>query len=217
MPAPLAATAAIAGAAALAASPAIARAQPSPALVDAPAFAATPAAATAYAVTPAPTAPPAAPPEPRDAVRAYLEPGLAAGVATTLYAAVQLDAGYRLGDSSLWLHGRVAHGTFTTIIDRVLSSDLTEARLGLEARGCSDNGIACIVGGVDFAYRHELLSTVDGDEPPHTTDVTFAAAIARVGLDLGITHLRIRPSLELGVRQGGLSNAGFTTGLAVVW
>ena len=219
MPASRAAVAVTAAAAALAAIPAIAHAQPSPALAAAamPAFTAAPATATTYATMPASSATPAAPTDLHDAVHAYLEPGVAAGVATSLYGAVELDGGYRLGDSPLWLHGRVSHGAFATFSDRVLGSDLTEARLGLEARGCSDNDIACLVGGVDFAYRHEMLSTANEDPTPNTTNITFVAAIARVGLDLGTKHVRFRPSVELGVRQGGWSNLGATTGLAFAW
>lgn len=144
---------------------------------------------------------------------AYLEPGITAGITRgALYGAVELDGGYRLSDTPLWLHGRFAQGALAEIERDTMNSDFTEARLGLEARGCLFDGIACLVGGVDFGYRHEMFVAAHDHE---TADL--AVAIARLGLDLGGKHLRVRPSIETGVQQGGWNGLGFTTGIAYLW
>lgn len=144
---------------------------------------------------------------------AYLEPGIALGVTRgALYGAIELDGGYHLGSTPFWLHGRFAQGALAVVEDSTMTSDFTEARLGLETRGCLLDGIACLVGGVDFGYRHEMLTAHHARQ---TSDV--AVAIARVGLDVGGKHLRIRPSIETGVEPGGWNGLGLTAGIAYTW
>ena len=144
---------------------------------------------------------------------AYLEPGLEAGIThSAFYGALELDAGYHLSDTPLWLHGRFAQGALLEIKGDTMNSDFTEARVGLEARGCLFDGIACLVAGVDFGYRHEMfVATHDHDSSD------LVVGIARLGLDIGGKHLRVRPSIETGVEQGGWNGLGFTTGIAYTW
>lgn len=144
---------------------------------------------------------------------AYLEPGLEIGITPgAFYGAVELDGGHRLGDTPLWLHGRFAQGNLSRIEEKTMSSDFTEARLGLEARGCVFAGIACLVAGVDLGYRHEMYVS---DFGRGTADLGLSTA--RLGLDLGSPHLRFRPSVETGVQQGGWLGLGVTAGLAYTW
>jgi len=217
MRASLAAIAAAAAAALVAVATTASLAHASPAADAADASAATAAAtAAAAAAADTPDAAPRAPGAPAaddGDIRAYLEPGVELGATQgTFYGALQLDGGYHLGSTPFWLHGRFAQGALALIDDRTMSSDFTEARLGLEARGCALDGIACLVGGVDFGYRHEMLAT------RHDTDTTnLALAIARLGLDLGGKHLRLRPSIETSVHQGGWNGLGLTAGIAYTW
>ncbi|HEX8113908.1 MAG TPA: hypothetical protein VF516_39525 [Kofleriaceae bacterium] len=156
---------------------------------------------------------PATPSSDPTAARSYLEPGLDVGLATAgLYGALQLDGGHRLGDGPIWLHARLAHGGMGVIEETTMTSDFTDARVGLEARGCALDGIACLVSGLDAGYRHERLVT-----DYRNTRADLAAAIARLGLDLGGKHLRLRASLETAVAQRGWDGLGLTTGIAYAW
>ena len=147
---------------------------------------------------------------PAPATGAYLEPGVEAGLTRGgFYGALQLDGGYRLGDTPLWLHGRFAHGGMAGIDEVTMSSDFTEARAGIEARTCGFQGLVCLVGGLDAGYRHQRLLAQYDDERDN-----LAAAIARLGLDVGGKHLRFRTGVESGVDQGGWNGLGLTTGLA---
>ena len=151
--------------------------------------------------------------DPAVGATAYLEPGIEAGITHgAVYGALEFDGGYRLSDTPLWLHGRFAQGALAEIERDTMNSDFTEARLGLELRGCLLDHIACLVGGVDFAYRHEMLVSAHD----HTT-ADLAVAIARLGLDLGGNHIRFRPSIETGVEQGRWNGLGFTAGIAYTW
>lgn len=155
----------------------------------------------------------AAPPPAAPAADAYLEPGLDVGFsAIGLYGAVQLDGGHRLGDGPIWLHARLAHGGMGIIEETTMTSDFTDARLGIEARGCALDGLACLVGGLDAGYRHERVLT---DET--SAHVDLADAIARLGLDLGGRHLRLRASVETAVSPRGWDGLGLTTGIAYAW
>jgi len=161
------------------------------------------------AAQPALTAPAAAPSARTDA---YLEPGAAlGGDRTGIYGALQLDGGLRL-DGPLWIHGRFAHGGMGEIEETTMSSDFTEARVGAEARGCALEGIACLVGGIDAAYRHERVITDDTHRNADTADL-----IARVGLDVGTRHFRLRPSIEAAFDRSGWSGLGMTGGIAYTW
>lgn len=164
---------------------------------------------------------------------AYLEPGIEAGIADELYyGALQLDGGYHLGATPLWLHARFAQGALAARFQRMStrSSDFTEARLGLEARGCVLADHICLVGGVDFGYRHGLSAAAPASpgsspaSPGSAASATAAAvtgglgvAIARLGLDLGGANLRFRPSIETSVHHGGWSGLALSSGIAYVW
>jgi hypothetical protein len=103
-----------------------------------------------------------------------------------------------LPDGALWLHGRLAQGTMVGIDERTMASDFTEARVGLEARSCGLHGVLCLVAGLDAGYCHERL-LADYDH----TRADLAAAIPRLGIDLGGTRLRVRASIETAFDQRG--------------
>lgn len=159
------------------------------------------------------TAPATAPATPPTPISAYLEPGIEAGATWgALYGAIELDGGYRLGNGPVWLHSRLAQGGLSAEEGHNMSSDFTEARIGAEVRGCVVEGIACLVGGLDLGYRHEMLEVGGGRE---TLDL--GVAVARLGLDLGGDHLRFRPSVELSADQTRPNGIGFTAGIAYTW
>src|SRR5438132_908311 len=57
---------------------------------------------------------------------AYLVPGVEVGITPgAFYGAVELDGGYHLGDTPLWLHGRFAQGNLARIEENTMSSDFT--------------------------------------------------------------------------------------------
>jgi hypothetical protein len=170
------------------------------------------AAAHAQPALVAPESPPGPPSPPSPPTGVYLEPGLAIGVTQVgVYGAVRLDGGYRIGDSPLWIHGRLGQGSMAQIDGGAMDSSFTELRIGLEARGCVLDGIACLVGGADGGYRHEMLMASQEHD-----DVQLAVAIARLGLDVGTRHLRFRPGVETSVNRDGLG-LGVTAGIAYTW
>ena len=62
---------------------------------------------------------------------------------------------------------------------------------------------------LDAGYRHERL-LADHDN----TRADVAAAIPRLGFDLGGTRLRVRASIETAFDQRGWDGLGLTTGVA---
>jgi hypothetical protein len=140
---------------------------------------------------------PVASPSGAPAADAYLEPGLEVGLSR---------------GGALWLHGRLAQGSMAGIDERTMASDFTEARVGLEARSCGLHGVLCLFTGLDAGYRHErLLAEYDN------TRADLAAAIPRLGFDLGGTRLRLRASIETALDQRGWDGLGLTTGVACAW
>lgn len=91
-------------------------------------------------------------------------------------------------------------------------ADFTDARVGLEARGCGLDGLICLVDGLDAGYRRErLVAEFDG------VHADLATATVRLGLDLGGKHVRMHASVQSGVDQGGWNGLGLTTGVAYTW
>lgn len=170
-------------------------------------------ATTAIAIAQPSLVEPATPPSAPASSDAYLEPGLEVGLSHGgFYGALQLDGGHRLGDGAFWLHGRLAEGNMLGIDERTMASNFTEVRVGLEARSCGLHGVLCLVTGLDAGYRHERL-LADHDN----TRADLAAAIPRLGLDLGGTRLRVRASVETVFDQRGWDGVGLTTGVAYAW
>jgi hypothetical protein len=148
-------------------------------------------------------------------ITGYLEPGAAVGVAQDgFYGALHLDGGHRLV-GLLWLHARLARGDMATIhvagSDPPSLSSFTEARLGLELRGCRRDGYLCLFGGVDAGYASESY------DRPVDMPTNVATATARLGLDFGGNSLRVRTSVEGGGGQGHWRTGGLTIGLAYSW
>jgi hypothetical protein len=238
--APLAAALAAATTAASLATATVAHAEPSlveparvaaafaptaPSLIEpagpAPAGAAPPDAAAAVAsAPPAPVAPaPARAPGSASAI-AYLEPGVAiGGTSDGLYGAAHLDGGGRLV-GPLWLHARLAQGDVAIInlaaSSAPLLSSFTEARLGLELRGCRATGHLCLFGGVDAGYALQTLQRA-GDMSTASDGPSVATATARLGLEVGGGALRLRTAIEAARGQGDWGTGGVTLGIARTW
>jgi hypothetical protein len=139
----------------------------------------------------------------------YLEPGVGQVTRSGTYGALQLDGGHRLGDSSLWLHGRLAHGGMIGIDWTTKNSDFTEARVGLEARGCALSGIACLVVGADVGYRHEMVMRASGIQ---RNDLAPPSAVGFP--DLGV-YRAAQASGGVGPRRLGRPRSA--TGVAYAW
>ncbi|HEU4728017.1 MAG TPA: hypothetical protein VFT22_09020 [Kofleriaceae bacterium] len=148
-------------------------------------------------------------------ITSFVEAGAAAGFTQTdLYGALQLDGGHRLV-GPLWLHARLARADTATIhvagSDPPSLSSFTEARLGLELRGCRRDGRICLVGGVDAGYVAETY------DRPVDLPGSDATATGRVGLDFGGSNLRMRTSVEGGRGLDNWRIGGLTIGLAYGW
>jgi len=136
---------------------------------------------------------------------------------------VAFEGGYRLGESPLWLHGKLAYGG---VDDNWLSSTqvgLFQARLGVEARTCQLDGAVCELGGVDAGYQRRTTYTYEGeifvDQHLAMTTVDNAPIVAaRAGLDMRLhAGLRIRPEVELVATQHGYDGVAAGGGLAYQW
>ena len=141
----------------------------------------------------------------------YLATGGGASIDRFLHLGVHLEAGHRLGDTLLFARGQVSSG---------MSGDSTEARhgtfrqarAGLEARDCLDDGWLCGFTGLDFGYGRERLMVpyaATGDDG--VTSVTGVAAVPRLGFDGGST-VRVRVSLELPIHDAGVVGGGASLG-----
>lgn len=146
-----------------------------------------------------------APPTPTPPPTRYVELGITAGVAyPAVFGGPAVEVGLRLDDDSpLWLHTMVVAGTVDGLEEQTTDSGLLlMLRAGLEARGCVLDGVVCFVGGVDLGYRH-LRMVAEFDR----VQVDDLALSPRVGLDVGLRHLRLRPGAELGVGPHGIDLA----------
>ncbi len=187
------------------------------ALAAAAAIAASLAATTAAHAEPALVEP--APERPAvPAIAAYLEPGVAVGgVRDGLYGALHLDGGHVLF-GPLWLHARFAQGGVADINLAGSSapqlSSFTEARLGLEVRGCREGGHFCLLGGIDAGYA---LESFDRTGDMSSAGAAVATATARLGFDVGSAPMRLRTSVEAARGQGGWRTGGLTIGVARTW
>lgn len=190
------------------AATAIAPASPSPVASSPPATAIAPASLSLVASSP-----------PASAI-AYLEPGVAiGGTSDGLYGAVHLDGGGRLV-GPLWLHARLAQGDVAIInlaaSSAPLLSSFTEARLGLELRGCRATGQLCLFGGVDAGYALQTFQRA-GDMSTRSDGPSVATATAHLGLEVGGRALRLRTSVEAARGQGDWGTGGVTLGVARTW
>jgi hypothetical protein len=135
-----------------------------------------------------------------------------------LYSGVTIDAGTKLSPA-WWLHaavgvvGRTGYGAINQSITLITpSADAYEGRVGPEAHLCTSNGTWCAITGADLGYRTNRLHGLV--VAPH------------VGLDVGGSNFRFRPSVVLEV--GGPVDTdegppipdvglGFTAAVAYQW
>ena len=135
-----------------------------------------------------------------------------------LYSGVTVDAGYQLS-TTWWLHGglgvvgRTGYGAINQQITLITpSADSYEGRVGPEAHLCTSDGDWCAITGIDLGYR--------------TSELHGLVVAPHVGLDVGGSKLRFRPSVVLEV--GGPVDSsegpslpdvglGFTGAVAYQW
>lgn len=143
---------------------------------------------------------------------AYLQLGSSLGADDAgMWLAGTLDGGLRLGDTPLWAHGQLGYGSASEGFFQSGHGTFESARGGLEARVIIPHtlGIVGVYAGFDVGYR----SLGFGDKMSSSAGDTVA--VARGGLDLGTTHLRFRPGIEmLPVENGPLA---LTAALAYQW
>ena len=123
--------------------------------------------------------------EPPEQPHAYF--GFGAAAATPVLGGVALEAGIRLGDSSLWLHGTAADLDYFLVV----------VRAGLEERLCSDPSTKCALFGVD-------VGEVDG----------ASLVSPRIGFDAGTGPIHFRPTVEAEVVDGTFFGFGTTLTIA---
>ena len=141
----------------------------------------------------------------------YVQSGVTVGGDHDLYGAITISGGYHLG-GTLWAHGLLADGGTAGVDEVTYTSAYTAARAGVETRNCTAGGAVCGIAGVDRGIRHESLMA----EYDHNS-FTNALVVGRVAGDLGSTHLRFRPGLELSVDDSGRKGLGLGLDLAYLF
>jgi hypothetical protein len=159
-----------------------------------------------------------------DAGHTYVSVGANTGfVAQYLVLGGQVEVGHQLAHSPVSLHAVVATGE----ADELLSSGnglFEQLRAGADVRGCI-NGALCAFAGTDVGYQHVRWTGDEGtwllDEGSNTMTVTKddsrLVGIGRVGLDIGGSHLRWRPGIEVALDRDGINNAEITQSIAYRW
>lgn len=129
------------------------------------------------------------------------------------YAGGTVEAGRRLSGSSLWVHGMVVGGkSFGFEEVTTHEGPALQLRLGIEGRSCTLDGALCMVAGLDGALTH-----VDHIAHYETINMTVPLVIARLGLDIGSRHVRVRPGIDVGF-YGLIPAQGAITGaIAYQW
>jgi len=127
-----------------------------------------------------------------DEPSSYVSTGGAIGVASAidwLYGEVGIDVGHRT-TTAWWLHAnldavaRIATGPTNRVMFVGPEPRWYAVRIGLERRGCRDDGAVCLLGGVDLGYRTSSVGT----------DVHV---VGRAALELGGARVRVRSEASL--------------------
>jgi len=124
----------------------------------------------------------------------YLQTSVLVGGAAPVVgpnALLAVDGGYRLGSSPLWFHAVAAYGPAAD--DQGTGSD-EHLRVGVEARACRRDGLACAMVGLDAGAQQGVWRSSDADR---TETVTSVVVVPRIGVDAGGEHIRVRAGLEL--------------------
>ncbi len=120
----------------------------------------------------------------------YVGVGILFGGDIGLDGQLDVEGGYHL-NGAWWLHGMAAGGVAG---DDQGGGVVHQARVGIEARGCRFEGIACAYAGADLGYQAFTWHSNEGDAMNEQHDDVLASL--RVGADIGGRHLRVRPGIE---------------------
>ncbi len=119
-----------------------------------------------------------------------------------------VEAGTRVNDH-VWLHGIVTRGG----TEKLFSSGsgwFGQARFGADVVSCHAGGVMCAFVGADLGVQHVQYDGTEGslfdnggDSMPVSYNRTRMIGVGRVGLDVGGTHVRWRPGLEIAMASTG--------------
>jgi hypothetical protein len=124
----------------------------------------------------------------------------------------------------LWIHALVADGG----LDELFSSGhgiYTRLRAGADLMSCGSTGVLCIFVGGDLGYEHTswtghedpifFAGPATGDAMDTTIEHDRMIGVGRVGLDIGGTVLRWRPSIEGSIADDGATAFTATQSIAL--
>lgn len=123
----------------------------------------------------------------------------------------------------LWLHGSVTGGLADAGLFTVGSGSMLQVRAGADVMSCGHSGVVCAYVGADAGFQHTQFSGYQtslwsGDTSSGNMSIDDSTSrmigVARVGLDIGGTHLRWRPGLEVAVAGDGVNGANITQSIA---
>ena len=154
---------------------------------------------------------------------AYVQADLLVGAADPLDSAAAMAAieqGAHV-TGRLWEHAELVYGSSHQCLifqNESCVAHFTQARVGLEARRCTQPGGACGVLGIDLG-AHDGRSTFDG-MPDHSDRALIA--VPRVALDVGNADARLRIGVEIaealaGRFQNHLIEGALVLGTAYQW
>jgi len=137
----------------------------------------------------------------------YLQLGLLTGGAhsqqdynTSFFALeIALAAGHRVSDL-VWVHGVIGAGALTDFDES--AGNLLDVRGGVQLRSCVSSGIVCGLASIDAGVRRGHVNA----EFDHINATALLIA-PQLALDVGTSHVRIRPAIEadLGTDLSGLA------------
>lgn len=145
--------------------------------------------------------------------RGYVGVSAGAGVEHVGYAGGNLDGGFRIAHTPLFVHAQLSAGGATTV-----TSDGTYSllRAGVEGRWCPSS-IACLTGGVDAGRRHiDLDDEDDLGRVVVREDESYLIVVPRLSAEFG-RRLQMRVALETptSMRENeALVGFGFSIGAA---
>ncbi len=180
-------------------------------------FAALVAAASVAQAQPALVAPQ---PQPETVPASYVMGGVQAGINDGYFTGGgMVEAGTRVTDH-VFVHGIATHGG----TERLFSSgtgSYSQLRGGADIVSCQHGGSRCAFVGADLGVQHVQWSGMVGslfdssaDGTPVSYHRTRMIGVGRLGLDIGGTHLRWRPSAELAMSDNGGNGINFMQSLA---
>jgi hypothetical protein len=172
-------------------------------------------------------------------VRGYLGGGAELGTTLELTTGLLVDGGYRIGDSSHFIHAQFMRGNYDDLSEAVGgvssgdpamtfkrgSGTFMQGHLGIEHHSCTASGVLCGIFGADVG----LLASSPSQGPwmgTPSVSYTQEQLVPRAVLDVGGRALRARLGLEMtfGTTQrhgggpdasaSGMQGTALTAGLA---